>query len=33
MLNLFAKSPNDVRWGLMQFLGTEGSLFWEFLKV
>lgn len=33
MLNLFAKAPNDVRWGLMQFPGNEAPLFWEFLTV
>jgi lycopene beta-cyclase len=33
MLQLFAKAPNDVRWGLMQFLGKEALLFWRFLTV
>jgi lycopene beta-cyclase len=33
MLQLFAKAPNDVRWGLMQFLGKEAPLFWRFLTV
>ncbi len=33
MLQLFAKAPNNVRWGLMQFLGKEAPLFWRFLTV
>ncbi len=33
MLQMFVKAPNDVRWGLMQFVGKEASLFWKFLTV
>ncbi len=33
MLQLFVKAPNDVRWGLMQFVGQEAPLFWKFLTV
>lgn len=33
MIQLFIKAPNDVRWGLMQFPGKEGPLFWDFLTV
>jgi lycopene beta-cyclase len=31
MLQLFGKAPNDVRWGLMQFVGREPALLWRFL--
>jgi lycopene beta-cyclase len=31
MVQLFAKAPNDVRWGLMQFVGQEPALLWQFL--
>ncbi len=33
MLKMFVKAPNDVRWGLVQFLGKEAPLFWKFLTV
>ncbi len=31
MIQLFGQAPNDVRWGLMQFMGRESSLLWQFL--
>lgn len=33
MLKLFAKAPNDVRWGLMQFAEREAPLLWRSLRA
>jgi lycopene beta-cyclase len=33
MVQLFGQAPNDVRWGLMQFPGSEAALLWKFLTV
>jgi lycopene beta-cyclase len=33
MVHLFAIAPNSLRWGLMQFPGWEGSLFWQFISL
>lgn len=33
MLILFGQAPNDVRWGLMQFVGKEASLLWRSLTA
>ena len=31
MVKMFGQAPNDVRWGLMQFIGQEGDLLWRSL--
>lgn len=33
MLKLFGQAPNDVRWGLMQFVGKEAPLLWRSLTA
>ncbi len=33
MLRLFGQAPRDVTWGLMQFMGREGDLLWQFLRT
>jgi lycopene beta-cyclase len=33
MLGLFAQAPHDVRWGLMQSIGSQGHWLWKMVQV